>query len=67
MQRFKINGNGIVNKTLNFNGRKKIKQAPFKSYVVLQDFTLDKSYTRAKRRLNDSKLAQSLIKQKYIK
>jgi hypothetical protein len=28
---------------------KEIKQAPFKSYVVLQDFTLDKSYTRAKR------------------
>jgi hypothetical protein len=47
---------------------KEIKQAPFKSYVVLQDFTLDKSYTRSEKiELNDSKLAQSLIKQKYIK
>jgi hypothetical protein len=33
---------------------------------VLQDFTLDKSYTRSEKiELNDSKLAQSLIKQKY--
>jgi hypothetical protein len=47
---------------------KEIKQAPFKSYLVLQDFTLDKSYTRSEKiELNDSKLAQSLIKQKYIK
>jgi hypothetical protein len=46
---------------------KEIKQAPFKSYLVLQDFTLDKSYTRSEKiELNDSKLAQSL-KQKYIK
>jgi hypothetical protein len=45
---------------------KEIKQSPFKSYVV-QDFTLDKSYTRSEKiELNDSKLAQ-LIKQKYIK
>jgi hypothetical protein len=59
-----------INKTLNFNGKKikEIKQAPFKSYLVLQDFTLDKSYTRSEKiELNDSKLAQSLIKQKYIK
>jgi hypothetical protein len=47
---------------------KEIKQSPFKSYVVLKDFTLDKSYTRSEKiELNDSKLAQSLIKQKYIK
>jgi hypothetical protein len=48
--------------------KKEIKQNPYKSYVVLQDFTLDKSYHRGgKIELNDSKLAQSLIKQKYIK
>jgi hypothetical protein len=28
---------------------KEIKQAPFKSYVVLQDFTLDKKILGAKR------------------
>jgi hypothetical protein len=47
---------------------KEIKQAPFKSYVVLKDFTLDKSYHRSEKiELTNSKLAQSLIKQKYIK
>lgn len=48
--------------------KKEIKQLPFKSYVVLQDFTLDKSYTRGETiELNNTKVAQSLIKQKYIK
>lgn len=47
---------------------KEIKQTPYRSYVVLQDFTLDKSYTRGGTiELNNTKVAQSLIKQKYIK
>ena len=48
--------------------KKEIKQNPYRSYVVLQDFTLDKSYTRGETiDLNNTKVAQSLIKQKYIK
>lgn len=47
---------------------KTIKEKPYKKYVVLKDFTLDKSYVRgATIELNDVKLAQSLINQKYIK
>ena len=47
---------------------KEIKQAPFKKYMVLKDFTLDKSYTRGVTiELNNSKVAQKLINQKYIK
>ena len=47
---------------------KEIKQTPYKSYMVLKDFTLDKSYARGTAiELNNTKVAQSLIKQKYIK
>jgi hypothetical protein len=47
---------------------KEIKQTPYKSYMVLQDFTLDKSYQRGETiETNNPKVAQSLIKQKYIK
>jgi hypothetical protein len=40
--------NDCINKTLNFN-EKEIKKAPFKRYLVLQDFTLDKVILGAKR------------------
>jgi hypothetical protein len=45
---------------------KEIKQHHLKAMWC--KITLDKSYTRSEKiELNDSKLAQSLIKQKYIK
>ena len=48
--------------------KKEIKQNPFKSYMVLKDFTLDKSYTRGETiEINNTKVAQTLINQKYIK
>ena len=48
--------------------KKEIKQNPFKSYMVLKDFTLDKSYYRGEMiGTNNLKLAQTLINQKYIK
>ena len=48
--------------------KKEIKQPPFKSYVVIKDFTLDKSYTRGSIvEINNSKVAQTLLNQKYIK
>ena len=47
---------------------KEIKQTPYKSYMVIKDFTLDKSYMRGEIiGTNNLKLAQTLINQKYIK
>lgn len=64
-------GVDALTKILNFSlmaDEKIIKEKPYKKYVVLKDFTLDKSYQRgATISLNDEKVAQSLINQKYIK
>lgn len=38
-----------------------------KNYVVLKDFTLDKSYTRGETIALEAKVAKTLINQKYIK